>query len=123
MTRQEQKEARRQAILMKALELFVTKGYYETKINDIAEGESDMFGIDFNECQESVINSYYDDYNRKNRIISDIIQKNINDMKCFVNEAKRFTLPKNPDEERQNRILSFPWCIAGNLLSIIKFLK
>ena len=107
-------------------DLIINNIYKETELedlNDIAEGESDMFGIDFNECQESVINSYYDDYNRKNRIISDIIQKNINDMKCFVNEAKRFTLPKNPDEERQNRILSFPWCIAGNLLSIIKFLK
>jgi hypothetical protein len=107
-------------------DLILQKIYKETELedlNDIAEGESEMLGLDFGECQESVINSYYDDYNRKNRIISDIIQKNINDMKCFVNEAKRFTLPKNPDEERQSRILSFPWCIAGNLLSIIKFLK
>ena len=47
MTRQEQKEARRQAILMKALELFVTKGYYETKINDIAEGVKMSVGLLF----------------------------------------------------------------------------
>jgi len=107
-------------------DLILKNIYKETELedlNDIAEGESEMLGLDFNECQESVINNYYENYNRKTRIISDIIQKNINDMKCFVNEARRFTLPKNPDEERQNRILSFPWCIAGNLLSIIKFLK
>ena len=30
---------------------------------------------------------------------------------------------KNPNEENQYRILSFPWCISGKLLSIIKFLK
>ncbi len=36
MTRQEQKEQRRQQIRMKALELFVTKGFSETKISDIA---------------------------------------------------------------------------------------
>ena len=47
MTRQEQKEARRQAILMKALELFVTKGYYETKISDIAEEEKMSVGLLF----------------------------------------------------------------------------
>lgn len=36
MTRKEQKEERRQAILMTALTLFVEKGYPDTKISDIA---------------------------------------------------------------------------------------
>ena len=36
MTRKEQKEDRRQAILMTALTLFVERGYYDTKIADIA---------------------------------------------------------------------------------------
>ncbi len=36
MTRQEQKEMRKKQIRMKALELFVTKGFLETKISDIA---------------------------------------------------------------------------------------
>lgn len=36
MTRKEQKEERRKAILMTALTLFVEKGYYDTKITDIA---------------------------------------------------------------------------------------
>ena len=37
MTRNEQKEERRKQILFKALELFVTKGFTETKITDIAQ--------------------------------------------------------------------------------------
>ena len=37
MTRKEQKEEKRNAILMTALNLFVTRGYYETKITDIAD--------------------------------------------------------------------------------------
>ena len=36
MTRKEQKEERRKQILMTALDLFVSKGYYDTKITDIA---------------------------------------------------------------------------------------
>ena len=36
MTRKEQKQERRKAILMTALNLFVNQGYYETKIADIA---------------------------------------------------------------------------------------
>ncbi len=36
MTRKEQKEERRQAILMTALTLFVERGYHDTKITDIA---------------------------------------------------------------------------------------
>jgi len=36
MTRKEQKEERRNAILMTALNLFVERGYYDTKIADIA---------------------------------------------------------------------------------------
>ncbi len=36
MTRKEQKEQRQKQIMMKALELFVAKGFLETKISDIA---------------------------------------------------------------------------------------
>ena len=44
-------------------------------------------------------------------------------MKYFVENANRFNRPKNADDENQYRILSFPWCIAGLLLSNIKFLS
>ena len=37
MTRKQQKEEKRKAILMTALEMFVTRGYYDTKITDIAK--------------------------------------------------------------------------------------
>lgn len=47
MTRKEQKEERRKAILFTALELFVKRGYYDTKITDIAEAVSMSTGLLF----------------------------------------------------------------------------
>lgn len=47
MTRNELKEKRRQEILMKALELFVERGYYDTKIFDIAEAVQMSTGLMF----------------------------------------------------------------------------
>lgn len=46
-TRAEQKEQRRQSIMIKALELFVKKGYNETKISDIAEAADMSVGLLF----------------------------------------------------------------------------
>ena len=47
MTRKEQKEERRKAILMTALTLFVEKGYYDTKIADIAAAVPMSVGLMF----------------------------------------------------------------------------
>lgn len=47
MTRKEQKEQRKRQIMMKALELFVTKGFTETKINDIAKELNISVGLMF----------------------------------------------------------------------------
>ncbi len=47
MTRKEQKEERKQAILMTALKLFVEHGYYDTKITDIAEAVPMSTGLLF----------------------------------------------------------------------------
>ena len=47
MTRKEQKEERRQAILMTALTLFVERGYHDTKITDIAEAVGMSTGLMF----------------------------------------------------------------------------
>lgn len=47
MTRKEQKEERRKAILMTALNLFVEKGYYDTKITDIAAAVPMSTGLMF----------------------------------------------------------------------------
>lgn len=47
MTRKEQKEERRNAILMTALQLFVERGYHDTKITDIAEAVPMSTGLMF----------------------------------------------------------------------------
>ena len=47
MTRKEQKEERRQAILMTALNLFVERGFHETKISDIADAVPMSVGLLF----------------------------------------------------------------------------
>ena len=47
MTRKEQKEERRKAILMTALTLFIRRGYHETKISDIAEAVPMSTGLLF----------------------------------------------------------------------------
>ena len=47
MTRKEQKEEKRKAILMTALTLFVEKGYYDTKISDIAAAVPMSVGLMF----------------------------------------------------------------------------
>lgn len=47
MTRNKQKEERRKQILFKALELFVTKGFSETKITDIAQALNISTGLLF----------------------------------------------------------------------------
>ncbi len=41
----------------------------------------------------------------------------------FIKELKGLKIPKNPNEENQYRILSFPWCICGEMLTNIKFLN
>lgn len=46
-SREEQKEKRRQQIMFKALELFVKKGYRETKISDIAKAADMSTGLLF----------------------------------------------------------------------------
>ena len=92
-------------------------------LNEISEGESENFGIEFDECVQSNVERYYEYFSKKKAVIGDIIQKNINDMKFFLNDAKRFHVPKNPSDENQYRILSFPWCIAGNILPLIKLLR
>ena len=47
MTRKEQKEMRQKQIMFKALELFVTKGFTETKISDIADALDISVGLLF----------------------------------------------------------------------------
>ena len=59
MTRKEQKEMRQKQIMFKALELFVTKGFSETKISDIAESLDISVGLLFHyyESKEALYKS------------------------------------------------------------------
>ncbi|MBQ9209352.1 MAG: TetR/AcrR family transcriptional regulator [Oscillospiraceae bacterium] len=59
MTRKEQKEMRQKQIMLKALELFVTKGFTETKISDIAESLGISVGLLFHyyESKEALCKS------------------------------------------------------------------
>lgn len=59
MTRKEQKENRKKQIQFKALELFVTKGYSETKITDIATSLDISVGLLFH-YYESKEQLYYE---------------------------------------------------------------
>ena len=52
-----------------------------------------------------------------------IIKKKRNDMIKFIKELKELPIPKKANEENQYRILSFPWCISGEILTNIKFLN
>ena len=92
-------------------------------LNGISEYECDVYGTAFYECQENNIEDYHNNYNEKKKLIKNIIEDNVKDMKGFVRETKRFKIPENPNIENQYRILSFPWCISGKLLSIMKFLN
>jgi hypothetical protein len=92
-------------------------------LNFVSECECDTLGVGFYECQEYNLEDYHDNYNNNKKLIKKIINSNVEDMEGFIREAKRFKAPKKANEENQYRILSFPWCISGKLLSIIKFLK
>ena len=92
-------------------------------LNGISEYECEVYGSGFYECQENNIEDYHNNYNKKKKLIKNIIEENVKDMKGFIRETKRFKIPENPNIENQYRILSFPWCISGKLLSIMKFLN
>ena len=91
------------------------------EINEISEYESSNMGINYYEGLECNNEYIYEQIENKKRLIKDIIDKNNKDMKNYINELKSIPIPKQPNEENQYRILSFPWCIAGNALSYIKY--
>ena len=99
-------------------ESLIIENDYE-ELNEISEYESLNFGVDYYECNESS----YDVLYGKNELIMNTINKKKKDMKGFVKELKKNKIPQQFNEENQYRILSFPWCISGHILSNIKFLN
>ena len=82
----------------------------------------EQYGNDFYDIYENKLEKYHYDYEQKKIFVKKIIEKNVEDMKGFIEETKRIKRAENANKENQYRILSFPWCIAGKLLSTIKFL-
>ena len=93
------------------------------ELNEISEYETQNLGFDYYDSNETSCELLYEKINNRKKYIEEIIEKKRNDMNNFVNELKTYKIPKQPDEENQYRILSFPWCISGQILSNIKFIK
>ena len=93
------------------------------ELNEISEYAASNIGIDFYEYNEICYDSLYYKINREKEEIKNKLEKIKKDMLSFIKELKNTPLPEEPDLENQYRILSFPWCISGNILSNIKFLK
>ena len=101
--------------------------FYKDKDNEEIEPcidyESENLGINNYESRENATEVLYEENNKKIIASIDMIKKNVEDMKCFVEEIRKMQkIPKQANEENQYRILSFPWCIAGNLLIVMKLL-
>ena len=93
------------------------------EINDIAEYESLNMGINLNESNETLYDNFLEKVNKEKEEINRIINKKKNDMVNFAKDIQNTPIPEDPNEENQYRILSFPWCISGHILSFIKFLN
>ena len=90
----------------------------------VNEYETENLGIEnYYENFEYLYNDYCEIYEFKRKKILDIIESQNKILKDFLNKiANNYHLPNNPDDENQSRILSFPWCISGKMLSTFKVL-
>ena len=93
-------------------------------ICDIYEYEYSNLGIDYTEnYEDNYSNIYQEIENQKKLINNKTIDKLKNNMNKFIDELRRIPIPKQANDENQYRILSFPWCISGNILTSIKYIK
>ncbi len=90
----------------------------------VNEYETENLGIEnYYENFDYLYNDYCEIYEFKRKKILDIIESQNIILKDFLNKiANNYHLPNNPDDENQSRILSFPWCISGKMLSTFKVL-
>ena len=76
-------------------------------------------------CEEESLPMFYDDFYTQQRDtiekIKDVLDQYEKVLIQFSKQCLKSDIPKLIDEEKQNRILSFPWCIAGDLLSNMKY--
>ena len=93
-------------------------------IEMITQYQIESFGIYDANINEEV----YDDINERKQSIIKTVETVISNfaksLNCFHRNCERSCkLPKNSFEENQYRILSFPWCVSGKLLSKLKYLN
>ena len=100
----------------------IMENTYE-ELNNISEYESESIGIDSYLSNENSYDNLYVIIDKERKIIEDTIDKKKNDMIKFIKEIKELPIPKKSLEENQYRILSFPWCISGEILANLKFLN
>ena len=93
------------------------------ELNEISEYESFNIGIDYYDCNKNLFNNFYKKINKEKEEIKEIIDKKKNDMVNFIKNLQTIRIPGEANEENQYRILSFPWCISGHILSSLKFLN
>ena len=93
------------------------------ELSEISEYESINLGVDNYESYESNYNSFYEQINEKKETINSIINKNEKVMINFVERLRKTEIPKQSNQENKYRILSFPWCISGQILSSIKIIN
>ena len=99
----------------------VTNDTFEN-INEISEYESSNLGTDYYENIKNNYSCIHKEIEENKKIMKQIIDKKKKDIEKFINELKRIPIPKQPNEENQYRILSFPWCISGDILASIKYI-
>ena len=92
-------------------------------INEISEYESSNIGMDYYENVEMNYDYSYKEIIDKKNLIKDLVNKKKDELNKFIKELKRIPIPKQANDENQYRILSFPWCISGNILSTIKYIN
>ena len=93
------------------------------ELNDLSEYDVENIGVNFSESLENSYDVFSEKIEQERNRIKDIIKKKRNDMIKFIKELKELPIPKKANEENQYRILSFPWCISGEILTNIKFLN
>ena len=91
-------------------------------INEISEYESLNIGMDYYENVEINYDYAYKEIIDKKNLIKDLVNKKKDELNKFIKELKRIPIPKQANDENQYRILSFPWCISGKMLSTFKVL-
>ena len=90
------------------------------QLEQISEYESMNIGVECYESYEGVYDSLYDKINEEKKIIKNIINGKRKDMLEFEKRISKLPIKY---EENKYRILSFPWCISGIVLTNIKFLQ